>query len=30
MYNMVCYASVYIATFLTDVNRDIAVKHKIA
>ena len=30
MYNMVCYASVSIATSLTDVNRDIAGKYKIA
>lgn len=30
MYYMVCYASVSILTFLTDVNRDIAVKYKIA
>lgn len=27
---MVCYTSVSIATFLTDVNMDIAVKYKIA
>lgn len=30
IYYMVCYAWVSILTFLTDVNRDIAVKYKIA